>query len=294
MSSTPVAPGHPWGAPWSTWWFEITGEVPVEFAGEVVEVVVDLGFTGEGPGFQAEGLLHDADGVPLKGIHPQNRWHRVSRSAAGGESIHLYLEAAGNPAVMAAAFRPTPLGDPATAGSEPLYRLGRVDLAVLDPEVFALAMDLDVLVDLATELPEGDARRHEVTAALDDALAVLDVHAVGVTAPAARAALAAVLAPPATGSAQQLTAVGHAHIDSAWLWPVRETVRKCTRTFANVTALAADYPELVFACSSAQQYAWVKDAQPEVFAADPRRRRGRVVGAGRRDVGRGGREDAGR
>ncbi len=261
----PTDPGQPWGAPWSTWWFEITGEVPADFAGEVVEVVVDLGFTGEGPGFQAEGLLHDADGVPLKGIHPQNRWHRVTRSAAGGESVHLYLEAAGNPALMDDGFRPTPLGDLATAGSEPRYRLGRVDLAVLDPEVFALAMDLDVLVDLATELPAGDNRRHEVTVALDDALTALDVHAVGATAPAARAALAGVLAAPATGSAQQLTAVGHAHIDSAWLWPVRETVRKCTRTFANVTALTADYPELVFACSSAQQYAWVKDAQPEVW-----------------------------
>ncbi|WP_374101071.1 alpha-mannosidase, partial [Streptomyces phytophilus] len=59
--------------------------------------------------------------------------------------------------------------------------------------------------------------------------------------------------------------VGHAHIDSAWLWPVRETVRKCARTFTNMTALAAEYPELVFACSSAQQYAWMKERHPEVF-----------------------------
>ena len=29
--------------------------------------------------------------------------------------------------------------------------------------------------------------------------------------------------------------VGHAHIDSAWLWPQRETIRKSSRTFANVT-----------------------------------------------------------
>ncbi len=104
----PGGPRPAVGSPWSTWWFEITGAVPAAFAGEVVEVVVDLGFTGEGPGFQAEGLLHDADGVPLKGIHPQNRWHRVSRSAAGGERVHLYLEAAGNPALMDDGFRPTP------------------------------------------------------------------------------------------------------------------------------------------------------------------------------------------
>jgi alpha-mannosidase len=261
----PVGPGTPWGEPWSTWWFEVTGAVPDAFAGQCVEVVVDLGFHGEGPGFQAEGLLHDAAGTPLKGIHPMNRWYRVTREAAGGEPIHLHLEAAGNPAVMERGFRPTGLGDRATAGDEPRYVLGRIDVAVFEPEVFGLAMDLDVLVDLAGELPERDARRLEVTAALDDALAALDVHDVRGTAEAARAALAEVLAAPAVTSAQRLTAVGHAHIDSAWLWPVRETVRKCARTFANVTALAADYPELVFACSSAQQYAWTKEHQPAIW-----------------------------
>ncbi|MDN5766922.1 MAG: glycosyl hydrolase-related protein [Humibacillus sp.] len=261
----PVGPGTQWGEPWSTWWFEITGAVPEEFAGEEVEVVVDLGFTAEGPGFQAEGLLHDAEGTPLKGIHPQNRWHRITRNATEGELVHLFLEAAGNPAVMEHGFRPTLLGDKATAGDEPRYALGRIDLAVLDREVFGLAMDLDVLLDLASELPERDARRLEVCAGLDDALTRLDVHDVASSAASAREALVTVLQAPANASAQRLTAVGHAHIDTAWLWPVRETVRKCARTFTNVTALAADYPELTFACSSAQQYAWMKERQPSLW-----------------------------
>lgn len=68
----------------------------------------------------------------LAGIHPQNHWHRITRSATGGEQVHLFLEAGGNPAVMQHGFRPTPLGDRATAGEAPRYALGRVDLAVLD------------------------------------------------------------------------------------------------------------------------------------------------------------------
>ena len=44
----------------------------------------------------------------------------------------------------------------------------------------------------------------------------------------------------------------------------RRSARRA-RTFANVTALAADYPEFVFACSQAQQYAWVKEHQPEIY-----------------------------
>lgn len=48
-----------------------------------------------------------------------------------------------------------------------------------------------------------------------------------------------------------MTAIGHAHIDSAWLWPLRETRRKVVRTFSNVVALAQEYPDFHFACTSA-------------------------------------------
>ena len=67
-------------------------------------------------------------------------------------------------------------------------------------------------------------------------------------------------------SAHRVCAVGHAHIDSAWLWPLRETVRKVARTASNVTALMDDHPEFVFAMSSAQQFAWIKEHRPQVCA----------------------------
>ncbi len=60
-------------------------------------------------------------------------------------------------------------------------------------------------------------------------------------------------------------AIGHAHIDTAWLWPIRETKRKCIRTFASAVALMDDYPEYRFACSSAQHYSWIEELQPELF-----------------------------
>lgn len=75
----------------------------------------------------------------------------------------------------------------------------------------------------------------------------------------------AVLEAPAAASAHRMVAVGHAHIDSAWLWPLRETVRKVARTWSNVADLADQHPDFVFACSSAQQYAWIKQHYPELF-----------------------------
>ncbi|GAA3787193.1 glycoside hydrolase family 38 C-terminal domain-containing protein [Streptomyces coacervatus] len=256
--------GTVWGKPWSTSWFRLAGRVPEEWAGRRVEAVIDPGFTGDGPGFQAEGLLYDAAGVPLKGIHPRNRHLTVGAPASGGEPVHLLLEAAANPAVLHG-FEPTHLGDVRTAGDRPIYRFRSADLAVLDEAVWQLVLDVEVLSELMHELPMDRPRRHEILRALEDLLDALDLHDVSGTAAAARAALTDVLSRPAAASAHRISATGHAHIDSAWLWPLRETVRKASRTFANVTALAADYPELVFSCSQAQQYAWVKEHQPHIW-----------------------------
>ncbi|MFB7307553.1 alpha-mannosidase [Streptomyces sp. NPDC056192] len=261
----PFTTGTEWGSPWSTSWFRLEGTVPEAWAGRHVEVVVDPGFSGQGPGFQAEGMLYDAEGVPLKGIHPHNRHLTVSASAAGGEPVSLLLEAAANPAVLEHGFEPTPLGDILTAGDRPLYRFASADLAVLDEEVWHLVLDIEVLSELMHELPADRSRRHEILRALERMLDALDLHDVAGTAAAGRAELAGALSRPASASAHRISAAGHAHIDSAWLWPLRETVRKASRTFANVTALAQDYPELVFACSQAQQYAWVRDHQPHIW-----------------------------
>ncbi|WP_411089720.1 alpha-mannosidase [Streptomyces sp. 061-3] len=261
----PFATGTEWGRPWSTSWFRLEGTVPEAWAGRHVEVVVDPGFSGQGPGFQAEGMLYDDGGVPLKGIHPHNRHLTVSASVSGGEPVSLLLEAAANPAVLEHGFEPTALGDVLTAGDRPLYRFASADLAVLDEEVWHLVLDIEVLSELMHELPADRSRRHEILRALERMLDALDLHDVAGTAAAGRAELAGALSRPASASAHRISAAGHAHIDSAWLWPLRETVRKASRTFANVTALAQDYPELVFACSQAQQYAWVRDHQPHIW-----------------------------
>ncbi|MFJ2705179.1 alpha-mannosidase [Streptomyces sp. NPDC087428] len=261
----PFTAGTVWGSPWTTSWFRLDGAVPQEWAGRRVEVVVDPGFSGQAPGFQAEGMLYDTEGVPLKGVHPRNRHLTVGAPADGGERVSLLLEAAANPAVLEHGFEPTPLGDVLTAGDDPLYRFASADLAVLDEDVWHLVLDIEVLSELMRELSTERSRRHEILRALERMLDALDLHDVSATAAAGRAELAEVLSRPASASAHRISATGHAHIDSAWLWPLRETVRKASRTFANVTALAKDYPELVFSCSQAQQYAWVKEHQPHIW-----------------------------
>src|SRR3979490_3138175 len=70
---------------------------------------------------------------------------------------------------------------------------------------------------------------------------------------------------PSTSS-HLITAVGPAHIDPAWLWPLREARRKCARSFSTALALMDEYPDYRFACSQPAQYAWIKESYPEIFS----------------------------
>ncbi|MER5195596.1 alpha-mannosidase [Streptomyces sp. NPDC002755] len=263
----PFAMGTPWGPPWGTTWFRMRGQVPAEWAGRRVEAVIDLGFVGDWPGNQAEALVHLTDGTPLKAVNPLNQYVPIGNPATGGESIDYLVEAASNPDILANDFAgPTLLGDVLTAGDRPLYTFRRADIAVLDEQVWHLDLDLQVLRELMVHLGEHEPRRHEIMHALDRAMDALDLDDVSGSAAAVREVLAPVLASPAHASAHTISGVGHAHIDSAWLWPIRETKRKTSRTFSNVTSLAEEYDDFIFACSQAQQYEWVRDNYPQVWA----------------------------
>ncbi|HEY0247467.1 MAG TPA: glycoside hydrolase family 38 C-terminal domain-containing protein [Gryllotalpicola sp.] len=264
----PFAVGMPWGRPWGTTWFHVTGAVPDAWAAELdagarAEVVVDLGFTARQPGFQAEGLVWSPDGTIVKAIEPRNGY---IPAGAAGERIDVYLEAAANPDIGSDwLFRPTPLGDKLTAGDAPQYALRRLELALLDVEVWRLGSEAAALLGLYDVLTARSTRGAQILRALEDMVDRMDPFDVAGTASLGRAALREVLARPAAASAHRITAVGHAHIDSAWLWPVRETVRKVARTFSNVLQLMDEDPDFVFAASSAQQYAWMKEYCPELF-----------------------------
>jgi alpha-mannosidase len=266
---SPIAAGDAWGPPWSTTWLRVSGQVPGHWPPERAELAVDLGFDSRMPGFQAEGLAYDGGGAVVKGIAPRNSHVPLPLlGLKGGDELLVYVEAAANPSIMGGAesFAPTRLGLRETSGTAPGRRLGAIELVLADEDMRALCLDIEVLSDLAEVLPDSDPRRPEILAALDKVADRIDPDNLRASVSAARGEIAGVLAAPAHAGAHRVVATGHAHIDSAWLWPVRETIRKCARTFANVLALGEQYPQLVFACSQAQQYEWMRDHYPGLFA----------------------------
>jgi alpha-mannosidase len=256
----PFTIGDSWSRPWGTTWFRFTVDVPEAWVGPQLEAIIDLGFHPDAAGFQSEGLMW-MDGEPLQGIHPRRTGVPLPSVEAG--SLVFCVEAASNPAFPQ--FKPSSLGSLATAGERPLYRLKRAELARRDDTVFHLLLDIDVLFGLARSLPEGDARRVHILRKLESAFNTLDLDDVNGTAVQARRLLRSALDLSARSGAHRVIAVGHAHIDSAWLWPLRETERKCARTFASATRLMDDYPEYRFSCSQAAQYQWIERNHPALF-----------------------------
>ena len=268
----PFAIGTPWGPPWGTTWFRVHGEVPAEWAGRRVEAVFDLGFVGDWPGNQAEALVHTAGRRAAQGASTRRTSTcRSPTRPTGGEQV----DAASSrppptPTSSPTTSPPTPLGDKLTAGDEPLYTLR--PRRPRRPRRGRLAPRPRPRGAARADAGAGRARRRAATRSCAPWTARwtrLDLDDVAGTAAAARERAAPTSwRAPAHASAHTSPRVGHAHIDSAWLWPLRETKRKTSRTFSNVTALAEEYPEFVFACSQAQQYAWVQGQLPAGLGAD--------------------------
>ncbi len=239
----PFRAGEAWGAPWSTTWFHVQGSVPDGWTGNVV-ALFDLGFNGP-TGFTCEALAWK-DGRPWRGVDPNHRWLPIS-----GPDVDFYLEAAANPAATQSGAEPAPSMIALRDSGPPAFVFGQAELAIQDQHARKAALDFKVVLELAeatsTSEPGRPARaRRELIAALE------------------AGELEEVLSRPSR-STHLISAVGHAHIDTAWLWPLREARRKCARSFSTALALMDEYEDYRFACSQPAQYAWMKESYPDVF-----------------------------
>jgi alpha-mannosidase len=250
-----AAPGMALGPLWATWWLAVQARVPDEWDGEQIDLLLVT---------NSEATLW-LDGEPVQGLVSGGRHVRadamVSAAAAGGEPLSASVEIACNGLFGWSDLHPQPQhGEPPA----PPFRLERCELARFDRDAWALSADLDVLAALMDEPRADDAWRGELLRELNRFCNAWDAED-RATWPPARAILVALLQRRNACRTHEITAIGHAHIDTAWLWPLEETYRKCVRTFASQLRLMERYPDYRFACSQAQQYAWIRDREPALW-----------------------------
>lgn len=66
---------------------------------------------------------------------------------------------------------------------------------------------------------------------------------------------------------EKVTAIGHTHIDLAWLWTVQQAIEKGERSFQTVLKLMDEFPEYTFLQSQPQMYQFIKTHYPELYKA---------------------------
>jgi alpha-mannosidase len=257
QSFQPFQIGDAWGPPWDTTWFRFSGVIPAEWVGEEIVALIRLGARA-GEGFTSEGLVWQ-NGKPMRAINVNRAEVPLAKSAKGGEAVEFYVEAAANPTE---AQHRKEQHDPAWK-TKPLFRLEQADIACFNRAAWDLFNDFSVAFAAMQALPEG-SRRGQLLYALNVAANVFDEIDPASFAQT-RAILNGVLNKRNGDSTHTVSAIGHAHIDTAWLWPLRETIRKCARTFATQLAYMEEFPEYVFTCSQPQQYAWMKVCYPEIY-----------------------------
>ena len=259
-----IAEGERWGETWESAWFQLEGVVPEAWAGK--EVVAQLELAGEG-------LVFDPEGEPIQGVTNGSVFAPLSDEgarpfvplfdqASGGESVSLWVDAAAN-GLFGVQLEQDPPRDSPTRHGHHEGVVQRMRLVVWNEALWQLSLDIEVLLDLMRSLPEGDLRRERVLHGLSR---VVEIYADDPrNAPACREHLAPLLAQSAHATTITVSAVGHAHLDVGWLWPIREGVRKAGRTFATQLSLLERYPEYVFGASQPQLYMFVKQHYPSLY-----------------------------
>lgn len=254
---TEVAEGTRWGREWGTAWFHFTGTVPAAWQGKNVVALIDLSFEDE-EGFGREGQVWQ-DGRPVIALSRRRTAAPLFPRAAGGETVDFHVEASANPKEEWHWHD----GRERDSG-ERLFQIREARLAVYDDEVFAFLIDFRVCREAMFELPESGTRRARLLRVLDETCQLME-RGQRDWLPAARAKLAPLLAATNGSTCHTLTAIGHAHIDTAWCWPLRETIRKCARTFSTALAYMKDHPDYRFSASQPVQYLWMKHHYPTIY-----------------------------
>ncbi|XP_025066348.1 alpha-mannosidase 2C1 isoform X3 [Alligator sinensis] len=175
-------------------------------------------------------------------------------------NLSLYMEVACNG--LFGAGKGTMIAPP---DPDKKFTLNKAELVVFNRDVHELLVDFEILLDMAKHLGEKNQRSFQALYIANQMVNLCDVTDSS-TFPAAHQ-LASTFFSQRNGESQHtIHAMGHCHIDSAWLWPYEESIRKCARSWVTVVRLMEKNPGFTFTCSQAQQLEWVRNWYPGLYA----------------------------
>ena len=241
--------GDFWGYREEYCWFKQTVRIPDRFDGKKVIYQVDP-YPDSRWESRAQQFIIYVNGVLVQGGDPNHTFVILSECAKAGETFDIALNAY--------------CDDWEFRGKTRLCSY----LKTVDDEVKDLYYDLLSPWETAHHYSHDDEPRIDIIKALNEAVNMLELNTAddAVFHESIRNARE-YLAKNVYGADMGVvtSAIGHTHIDTAWLWRLRQTREKAARSFASVVNLMKEYPEYKFMSSQAQIYDYVKQDYPELY-----------------------------
>ena len=232
-------------------WLKHSFTVPTRFAGRPVYYQI-LPQEGKKWAWGSPQALLYANGEALQGFDSNHTRTRLLDCAQGGEHYEMLLNLY-------------------AGGRDYEGKIGtRLRLLSVDDEVEKLYWHLRTPLEVANLKEPDELARIHLLQTLNEAVSLVSFHLpYGEDFLESVREATAYLEKELYGKREMeatVSAVGHTHIDVAWLWRLRQTRDKTSRSFATVLKLMEEYPDYRFMSSQAQLYEFIRQEHPAIFA----------------------------
>ncbi|PAV31192.1 hypothetical protein CIL05_00590 [Virgibacillus profundi] len=246
-------------------------EKEVDLPEEWIKDNIGIVFKASGKGEQSycEALV-SIQGFPIQGLDRNRDIVVLPPAHLQGEKIIVQVELFNPVGIPQDNLRGFNQVAPPETDPPPIY-LEQSNLVHINREVQNLLYTLELYREVALLLDKNDTRRNLLIKAMNQVVDKLGI-------PSRESLMDASLLKELEEEVRKDTeclagfkegtirAIGQSHIDTAWLWPIKETVRKASRTFSSVCTLLDEYKDFKYAQSQPQLFAYIKEYHPKIYA----------------------------
>ena len=269
-----VEPGFTWGKEWEYCWFKGRAQLPESAEGK--RIVMDLQPDGESTLFVNNKAFGTYRAAWVDQSHQFIEDNVLSENGKEGEIYDILMETYAGGSYYEVSSQGWCATGPVLPGEfmSPLKEgerriLGESTFGIWNEDAYQLYMDVDTLEKLLQVLDDDSLRAAKIIKALEQFTLIVDFEQCKEKRIAsyikARKALQPVLEKKNGPTTPVFYAMGNAHLDLAWLWPMAETYRKTERTFAAQLRLIEEYPNYRYIQSQPAAYEMCRQHYPELF-----------------------------
>lgn len=212
--------GESWGSLFDCAWFHVEGRIDPKLLSKDLFLRFDI---------SGEALLFNDNGIPFKGFtngssvfdrqhgEPGKTTYKINDFIDESGYFSLFLDCGCNDL----------FGNYQNNGNVVL-----AEIATKDRYIEKVYYDIDTCIDLLLVYPEDSEDYKKLLDILHEIYALVEYEEENMVQRVEK--LMNPLFTHVKSQERTISALGHAHLDLAWLWPIRETKRKLLRTLTNV------------------------------------------------------------